>query len=417
MKNVIAAENIDVGYEGKKIVEKIDIHGLKGQLICLMGPNGAGKSTILRTLTGLIAPVKGTVYIDGNDIRNISKMDLAKKLSVVLTEQVSLELLTVYEIVSMGRYPYTNFMGRLTREDNEIIEEALHIVNAENLRDRRYSQLSDGEKQKIMIARALVQQPELIVLDEPTNYLDVKHKVEIINILHKLCMDKGITVILSLHDIDLAIKGCQTILLIKNGKIVSQGAPEEVIKTGTIQKLYDIKGAQYDELLGSLEFCSPNNYKIFITGGNGTGARIYRAVSRAGYGMYCGILHSNDIDARIGKSLRCRIIEETAFNEISDKNFEIAKEKIKSVNYVIDTGFPAGSINKRNIDLIIEAVRMGKTVFSFCNKDSMENRYGELAGKIHYCSNTTGLINYISNKSITEKEDILNDDIQIIHRR
>lgn len=403
MNNVIVAENLHVGYENEVVVEQIDICGIKGQLICLLGPNGAGKSTILRTLTGLLVPVKGAVHINGEDIRNIKKADLAKKLAVVLTEQVSLGLLTVFEIASMGRYPHTNFMGKLTEEDKEIVEEALCAVNALHLRNRYYSELSDGEKQKIMIARALVQQPELIVLDEPTSHLDVKHKVEVISILHKLCIEKGITVILSLHDIDLAIKGCQTILLVQDGKIAAQGTPEEIIKAGTIQKLYDIEGAKYNELLGSLEFSSPQNPEVFVTGGNGTGTGIYRAISRAGYGMYCGVLHSNDVDIHVGKALNCSIIEEDAFSKISDKNFKLAKEKIKSVNYVVDTGFPVGNINQLNVDLIIEAVKMGKTVFTLCHKSFMRNRYGEWAEKIHCCSNTLELINCISNKKVSER--------------
>lgn len=405
MNNVIVAENLDVGYEKKVVVEQVDVCGIKGQLICLLGPNGVGKSTILRTLTGLLAPVKGAVQINGDDIRNIKKADLAKKLAVVLTEQVSLGLLTVLEIASMGRYPHTNFMGKLTQEDKKIVDESLIAVNAVHLRDRYYSELSDGEKQKIMIARALVQQPELIVLDEPTSHLDIKHKVEVIRILHKLCMEKGITVIVSLHDIDLAIKGCQTILLIQNGKIAAQGTPEEIIKAGTIQKLYDIEGAQYNELLGSLEFTSPQNPEIFVTGGNGTGIGVYRAISRAGYGMYCGVLHSNDIDIHVGKALRCDIIEEYAFKEISENNYKLAKKKIESVNYIIDTGFPVGSINQLNVDLIIEAVKMGKVVFSLCHKEYAEKRYGEWAKKIQCCSNALEIINCISSKNLSERGD------------
>lgn len=403
MNNVIVAENLDVGYEKKVVVGPVDLCGIKGQLTCLLGPNGAGKSTILRTLTGLLAPVNGAVQIKGEDIGSINKSDLAKKLAVVLTEQVSLGLLTVFEIASMGRYPHTNFMGKLTEKDKKIVEEALCSVNALHLRNRYYSQLSDGEKQKIMIARAIVQQPELIVLDEPTSHLDVKHKVEVIRILHKLCMEKGITVILSLHDIDLAIKGCETILLVQNGKISAQGTPEEIIKAGTIQKLYDIEGAQYNELLGSLEFSSPQNPEIFVTGGNGTGTGVYRAISRAGYGMYCGVLHSNDIDIHIGKALSCNIIEEESFNKISDENFELAKKKIESVDYVIDTGFPVGDTNRRNADLVMEAVKMGKTVLALREKDYVRNCYGEWAKKIHCCTNILELINYISHKKISER--------------
>ena len=416
MNNVIVAENLDVGYEKKVVVEQVDVCGIKGQLICLLGPNGAGKTTILRTLAGLLAPVKGAVQINGDDIRDMKKADLAKKLAVVLTEQVSLGLLTVYEIASMGRYPHTNFMGKLTQEDKEIVDKSLRAVNAVHLQDRYYSELSDGEKQKIMIVRALVQQPELIVLDEPTSHLDIKHKIEVIRILHKLCMEKGITVIVSLHDIDLAIKGCQTILLIQNGKIAAQGTPEEIIKEGTIQKLYDIEGAQYNELLGSLEFTNSQNPEIFVTGGNGTGIGVYRAISRAGYGMYCGVLHENDIDFHVGKALNCNVIWEEAFNRINDINYKMAQKQIESVDYVIDTGFPVGNINRLNVELILNSVKIGKTVFALCEKDFMENRYGELAPKIHCCSNIQEIINYISKNKYLKGMKTCNDGISIINR-
>lgn len=395
MSKIIVAENLDVGYNTKSVVEGINIQGMRGQLICLLGPNGAGKSTILRTLTGLLAPINGCVYIEKEKLNNIKKSDLAKKLAVVLTEQVSLGLLTVFEIVSMGRYPHTNYFGKLLEEDIYIIEESLLSVNAMYLRDRYFSELSDGEKQKVMIARALVQQPELIVLDEPTSHLDIKHKVEVINILQKLCLEKNITVILALHDIDIAIKGCQTILLIQDGKIVDQGIPEEVIKMGTIQNLYDINGANYNELLGSIEFSSSQNTEFFITGGNGTGAKIYRAIARAGYGMYCGVLHSNDIDLHVGKSLNCSIVKEDAFKEVSKEKYEIAKSKLENVKFVVDTGFPVGEINKLNLQLIIDAIKMNKTVFSLWNSEGSKKRYGDLYNKIHFCNSVSDLINKV----------------------
>ncbi|UWG98469.1 ABC transporter ATP-binding protein [Dehalobacter sp. DCM] len=403
MSNVILAENMDVGYEKKVIVEKVDLRGIKGQLICLLGPNGAGKSTILRTLAGLLAPVKGTVYINGSDLKNIKKTELAKKLAVVLTEQVSLGLLTVFEIASMGRFPHTNLIGKLTEEDRAIVQDALQAVNAVHLQDRYYTELSDGEKQKVMIARALIQQPELIILDEPTSHLDVKHKVEVISILRRLCLEKGITVVLSLHDIDLAIKGCETILLIQDGKIAAQGSPEEIIKDGTIQALYEIEGAQYNELLGSLEFSSPKNPEIFIAGGNGTGAGIYRALSRAGYGMCCGVLHSNDIDIHIGMALGCEIIHEEAFNLISEEKYQQAMEIIRTVDYVVDTGFPVGTINHRNLDLIIEAVKMRKTVFSLVAGEQAGSRYGKWGTIIRSCRNGVEISKCIAKQKSTER--------------
>ena len=381
--------------------------GMRGQLICLLGPNGAGKTTILRTLTGLLKPVNGTVYINGDNILNLKKEDLAKQMAIVLTEQLSLGFLTVFEIASMGRYPHTNHLGKLKAEDIRIIKEALISVGAYGLKNRYYTELSDGEKQKVMIARALVQQPELIVLDEPTSHLDIRHKVEVIKILQKLCREKGITVVLSLHDIDLAIKGCQTVFLVRDGEILAQGCPEEIIKPGTIHKLYGLEDAHYNELLGSMEFTNSNLPSVFVTGGNGTGANVYRALSRVGLGMYCGVLHSNDIDSCIGKSLGCEVIEEEAFCKISLKNLNIAKDKLHRVEYVVDTGFPVGNNNQFNLQLLIEALKMKKTVYSLADKDCFEERFGIYADRVVHCSKISEMVNVLTYNLHKEEENIV----------
>lgn len=274
MKSIIKSEGLAVGYQKKAVISDISIEAIKGQVICLLGPNGAGKSTILRTLSGLLAPVKGAVFVEGTDIKKMKQKEIAKKLSLVLTDQVAPSMLTVYEMIAMGRTPYTNFFGHLSDEDRRVIAQSLEIVGAGPLKDRFYSQLSDGEKQKVMIARAIVQEPELIILDEPTSHLDIKHKVEVVRVLQKLSNEKGISCILSLHDIDLALKGCQTVFLVRKGQILAQGAPEEIIHDGMIKELYGIEGAEYNELYGSVELKGPAGNDIFVTGGNASGTNL-----------------------------------------------------------------------------------------------------------------------------------------------
>jgi iron complex transport system ATP-binding protein len=393
---LIRSENLDVGYDGKVVVNNVNVSGEKGEMICLLGPNGSGKTTILRTLTALQPPVKGQVFLDGVDISKIPKPELAKKLAVVLTEKVSLGLMTVFEIASMGRYPHTGLTGKITKSEIDIVDEALSLVKAGHLKNRYYFELSDGEKQKIMIARALVQEPQLIVLDEPTSHLDVSHKVEVVSILKRLCQEKGITVILSLHDIDIAIKGCQTILLIEKGEVKAQGSPEEVICEGTIQNLYQIKGAKYNELLGCLEFSAPKESQVFITGGDGTGTGVYRALSRAGYGICCGILHSNDVDVHVAKSLSCEIIEENSFVGISQKQFEQALCRVEAIDYLVDTGFPVAKGNEMNLELVKEAIRKGKKVLTLFDETHLKDRYGELFDRVIPCHSTMEMVKWIS---------------------
>ncbi len=171
MSSVIRTKELNVGYGQRTVVANVQIEALKGSMICLLGPNGSGKSTILRTLSAMLAPVSGTVYLHGQNVLQIQKQNLARRMAVVLTQRANPGLLTAFDVVAMGRHPYTGFFGRLKQEDRRIIHEALTSVHAETLTDRYFNQLSDGEKQKVMIARALAQQPELIVLDEPTSHL------------------------------------------------------------------------------------------------------------------------------------------------------------------------------------------------------------------------------------------------------
>ncbi|MEG1043702.1 MAG: ABC transporter ATP-binding protein [Oscillospiraceae bacterium] len=373
MEYVIRTENLDVGYDKDVVIKNVDIDALKGQTICLIGPNGAGKSTILRTLSGMLSPINGTVYIGNSPIHKIKASEKAKQMAVVLTEKLSISMTKGIEIVAMGRAVHTNFWGKLNQEDNEIIEESMKIVDAWDLRDREYNSLSDGEKQKILIARALTQQPKLIILDEPTSHLDIKHKIEVVKILNRLAHEKGLTVILALHDIDIAVKSCQTILLIKDGEISVQGKPEEIIKEGTIEKLYNIKGAAYDYLLGNVEMHNENPAKIFVLGGGGTAIPVYRLLGRMNIGIVTGILHQNDVDYRVANAMKLNIISQKSFTFIDDDILEKAKEYVKSTDILIDCGFEVGDINKKNLELVEFALENNKKVLSFRNKEEIVN--------------------------------------------
>ncbi len=393
MENTITTKNLTVGYGSQKVVNNIDIEGLKGKIICLLGPNGVGKSTILRTLSGLLSPVEGIVEIEGANLAEIKSAEIAKKLSVVLTDSVSPRLVTVKEIISMGRTPYTNFFGKITDKDKEIINDAIDTVGVGYLADRFFGQLSDGEKQKVMIARALAQQPKLIILDEPTSHLDIRHKVEVVRILRNLVKERNITVILSLHDIDLAIKGCQTLLLVKDGKIIDQGMPEDIIRKGTISKLYDIKGAVYNELLGSVEIENfKNGEKIFISAGNGTGINPYRAISREGYDIISGILSENDIDYQVAIAICKGVISEKPFEDIKEETINNAKMEIDSSDFVLDSGFPIGKQNIANCQLIKYAVSKNKKVFSLRKENDLKKYFGECQSKITVCHSMSELM-------------------------
>lgn len=256
-------DRLAVGYNGKALIHGMEIGVLRGEIVTLVGPNGSGKSTILKTITRQLTPVEGDVLLadgDGNGVqmRKLSQLtpaELARKMAVVLTERLQTELMTCREVVSMGRYPYTGRLGILSDADEQKVDEALAIVHARELSERPFDAVSDGERQRILLARAICQEPEIIVLDEPTSYLDIRHKLELLSILYRMARGQGITVVMSLHEIDLAGKISDRVICVRGEEIFACGTPSEVIREQTVRELYDLDPAlgRFDVSQGSLE--------------------------------------------------------------------------------------------------------------------------------------------------------------------
>lgn len=215
----ITTNRLTVGYRGHRVVEDISLSLPCGRLVCLLGPNGAGKSTLLRTLCGFQPPIAGTVTISGSDITTMSAAEVARLVSVVLTDRPLTPSLTAAEMVGMGRAPYTGFWGRLSDDDRRLISEAMQTVGVDSLATRRMGQLSDGERQKVMIAKALAQHTPVIVLDEPTAFLDYPSKVAVMKTLARLAHDEGKTILMSTHDLELAAQLGDELMEIENKHI------------------------------------------------------------------------------------------------------------------------------------------------------------------------------------------------------
>ena len=215
----ITTNRLTVGYRGHRVVEDISLSLPCGRLVCLLGPNGAGKSTLLRTLCGFQPPIEGTVTISGSDITTMSAAEVARLVSVVLTDRPLTPSLTAAEMVGMGRAPYTGFWGRLGDDDRRLVSEAMTTVGIAPLATRRMGQLSDGERQKVMIAKALAQHTPVIVLDEPTAFLDYPSKVAVMKTLARLAHDEGKTILMSTHDLELAAQLGDELMEIENKHI------------------------------------------------------------------------------------------------------------------------------------------------------------------------------------------------------
>ena len=276
-------QKLSVGYHRRPLIEDIDIGIWQGGILCLIGPNDSGKSTILRSITRHLTKLGGVVAIGGRDLDGMSDKELARHVSVVLTDRIEPELMTCWEVVAAGRYPYTNHFGKLSREDQRIVEDSMARVNALELREQRFTELSDGQKQRVLLARALCQQPEVIVLDEPTSYLDIRHKIELLDILREMTASRGLSVVLSLHEVDLATKLADVVVLVKDNAIFRCGAPEDVLDDDTIRQLYDIHDGSFNLLLGSVELCgAAGEPRVFVVPGEGRGAPASGPCKRGG---------------------------------------------------------------------------------------------------------------------------------------
>ena len=390
---MLKTNNLSVGYNNKVVISNINVEVKNGEILCLLGSNGAGKTTLLRSLSKLISPIKGEIYLNGVNINCISRKALSKKMALVLTNRLLGDLMTVQDIVNIGRYPYTGFFGSLSKKDLIMVDEALESVDALHLKKRYFDELSDGEKQKVLVARALVQEPEIIILDEPTTHLDIKHRLELINILKKLSKEKSISVILSLHEIDIALKSCDKVALIKNNKVIAYGQPEDVVDEDIINSLYEWDDKNFNSLLGSVEISNKSKNEVFIIGGGGKATPIYRAFTKKGIGLYSGIIHENDIDYEIGRTMGIKMFTENPFEPISDESFDLAIRNLNDSKIIIDTGFSVGETNKRNIDIIKEALKLDKKVYSFRNRDESKKYYDSLDSKIEHIDKVSQIIN------------------------
>ena len=238
---ILKTQDLSIGYKSKKkettIATNINLELQKGELIGLVGANGIGKSTLLRTLTKVQSKLHGSVLINNNPLNEQNPIDLAKSLSLVLTEQVASKNLTVFELVALGRQPYTNWVGNLTANDITTINNAITQTNIETLKHKNCFELSDGQLQKVMIARALAQDTDLIILDEPTTHLDMYHKAYILKLLQKLVKETGKTILFSSHEIDLAIQLCDKLIVMTKDKVIID-TPENHITHGNFNDLF-----------------------------------------------------------------------------------------------------------------------------------------------------------------------------------
>lgn len=309
-KTLLATHDLAAGYHvgGRPvtIAGPLSISIQAGQMICLLGPNGSGKSTLMRTLSGLQPALGGKIDILGD--KGASLLDpsrLARKISLVLTDPVRHSNLTVYSLVALGRYPYSGWLGTLYEEDKRIIAWAMAMAGIEGYSERKMGTLSDGEKQKVMLARALAQDTPLMMLDEPTAHLDLPSRIQIMQLLHKLARTTQKGILLSTHELDLALQAADEVwLLQKAGAYPStrphggleKGAPEDLVLNGTFEAVFDKEGIHFDKDTGSFHIHSGNSKRIGLTGDGAAAFWTKRALQREGFEVTSGSLPSIHAD-------------------------------------------------------------------------------------------------------------------------
>jgi len=248
--HILTTNNLSIGYKSKKdttiISSNLDLELHRGELVCLLGKNGIGKSTLLRTLTKVQPKLSGEILLQGHVLESYSSNDLAKQMSIVLTERIPPSNLTVYELIALGRQPYTNWLGTLTQEDKDHIELAMEHTDLHDLMHKRSDELSDGQLQRVMICRALAQNTDLILLDEPTAHLDIQHKIETFQLLKNLAHKLRKSILISSHEIQLALQ-MGDILWLMTGKEVISGKPKELIDNNNINQLFDSNTIYFDK--------------------------------------------------------------------------------------------------------------------------------------------------------------------------
>ena len=279
----------------------------------------------LKSMIRQLNLLAGTVYL-ADGICSMAERELARSISVVMTDRVHPELMTCADVVATGRYPYTGSLGLLSQGDWAAVRSAMERVDALGLWDTDFGQLSDGQRQRILLARAICQEPEVMVLDEPTSFLDIRYKLELLAILKDLVRDKGMAAVVSLHELDLAQKISDTVVCVSPERGIDRwGPPEEIFAGDYIHRLYGVTRGSFDPLYGSLELERPSGRpQVFVIGGGGSGIPVYRRLQRRGVPFAAGILQENDLDYPVAAALAAEVVSQGAFQPVGEDTFRRA---------------------------------------------------------------------------------------------
>jgi len=370
---VLEAHELTVGYDGEPVLRNVNLTAARGQFIALVGPNGSGKSTLVRALSRVLRPISGRAMLDAVDIYEMTANELARRLAVVAQDYTVAFDFAVRDIVLMGRAPHLSRFGVERPQDYKIAEEAMGLTHTLVFADRPITSLSGGERQRCMIARALAQQPSVLLLDEPIAHLDINHQIEILDLARRLTTERGLATIVVLHDLNLASQYCDQLVLVSQGKVVAEGKPQDVVTEARIRVAYgtDVHvrqhpttGRPYVTLVSRLPVQAPptRHTTIHLICGAGTGARLMRRLGEMGFAVSVGVVNVADSDQIEAEALDLRRVEEAPFSPITEETHRLNLEMARDADTVLVTGIPVGDGNLRNLEAAVKARGFGRRV-------------------------------------------------------
>jgi len=371
-KHTLEIRDITCHYGPVKILEEISLEIGTGSFVGVLGPNASGKTSLIRSSCGLLKPSLGTIALDGQDLYSMSRKEIAKKISVVPQNSFFDLNFTVLNAVLMGRTPHLDWLENEGEEDIDIAVESMKRVNIERLSKRQLGELSGGERQKVLIARALTQQPGILLLDEPTTHLDISSKIDAMSLIKGLCIKEKLAVMAVFHDLNLATRYCDSVILLREGRTIASGPIEQIMGSGTIRKTFGVNveirrhprtGSMFVVPLLDLPRMEEERKGIVhLVCGGGTGSILMSELTRRGYSVTTGVLNVLDTDNETAHELGIPVINEAPFSPISDENYDDHLKMILASQLVILSNVPFGKGNIRNLEAILWALKKGKRI-------------------------------------------------------
>ncbi|MCL2134013.1 MAG: ABC transporter ATP-binding protein [Candidatus Bathyarchaeota archaeon] len=363
--------NINCYYDSIKIIEDISFQFQTGQFVGILGPNGSGKTTLLKSISHTLKPKTGTILLEDDDIYTLKAVDIAKKMAVVSQGAAIAFSFTALDVVLMGRSPHLSRFAMESEKDVAIAKKAMTYTGTLHLQDRLITELSGGERQRIIISRALAQEPQVLLLDEPTTFLDVANQLEIMDLLKQLCDNKKLLVIGVFHDFNLAARYCDSLVLLKNGKIVAAGTTD-VLTSENIKTIFNIDTVVKQNSITKTPYIIPisvnhevplRSSTIHVICGSGSGSSLLKRLTDDGYNVTVGVLNLLDTDQETTSFLKIHTVTEAPMSPISESAHNDNLGLIKKADLVIVTSFPYGPGNIKNLDAATFAIEQGIPVF------------------------------------------------------